>query len=219
MKNSEIRDYYKDDSIADSYDADRFSSPIGRLFDAMEKRTLRQVVRRAVAGIASPAVLDAPCGTGRITEILLEEGLTVVGGDISPAMIAVAQQKCKRFGAAVSWRQVDLERLDIPDNSFDLVTCIRLFHHLETPDREAILRQLARVSRRYVLVNVAYSAAIYRMRRKLKLALGLETSRTSSTKEEILREASAAGLRLHSMTGIAPILSEDMILLFEKNAR
>lgn len=216
MKYSGIKEHYKNGSIAESYDAERFASPIGRLFDSLEKRTLRNVVRKAVGKVTSPRVLDAPCGTGRITELLLEEGLNVVGGDISPAMIAVAQRKCARFGDAVSWRQADLEKLDMPDNSFDLVTCVRLFHHLESSDREAILKEIGRVSRRYVLVNVAYSSAIYRTRRRLKRAVGLGWSRTSSTRAEIMREASAAGLRVHSMTSVLPVLSEDVVVLFEK---
>jgi len=145
--------------------------------------------------------------------------LTVTGGDISTAMIAVARQKCSRFATRAAWRQLDLDQLDVPDNAFDLVTCIRLFHHLESDARARTLRELARVAKRHVMVNVAYSSPVYRMRRRVKRALGQGVSRTSSTWDEIVREASAAGLHVEATRFVCPLVSEDLIVLFRKEDR
>src|SRR5689334_1676187 len=81
----DVKDRYRDLAVAGAYDGERFTSLVGRSFDALERRALAAVVRRAVCEVARPAVLDVPCGTGRITSLLLEQGLTVTGGDISTA--------------------------------------------------------------------------------------------------------------------------------------
>src|SRR5579872_6695029 len=104
MSGSPIKEQYLDASVARDYDRARFTTVTGRAFDRIEKRALVSVVRRITAEIPDPRVLDIPCGTGRITELLLEQGLTVTGGDVSPAMIEVAREKLAGFGARVAWR-------------------------------------------------------------------------------------------------------------------
>ena len=65
-------------------------------------------------------------------------------------MLDVARAKCAHFGHPVLFRQLDLDGLELPDASFDLVTCIRLFHHLDSGERERILRELHRQARKLV---------------------------------------------------------------------
>jgi ubiquinone/menaquinone biosynthesis C-methylase UbiE len=216
---TDVKHHYQDEAVARSYDRQRFSGPVGRTFDALEKWALRRVLRGVLRGSPRPRVLDVPCGTGRITELLLGLGLEVVGGDISPAMMDVARLKCARFGDRAAFRRLDLDGLDLPDDSVDLVTCIRLFHHLGTERRGAILRELARVTRRHVVVNVSLSSPYYRLRRRLKRALGQGISRASSTWAEIGRESAAAGLVLIGHRHVLRYASEDLVLLLEKQGR
>jgi ubiquinone/menaquinone biosynthesis C-methylase UbiE len=214
---TDVKQNYQDEQVARSYDRERFSDPVGRAFDALEKRALKKVLKSVVREVPRPSVLDIPCGTGRITELLLEQGLAVVGGDISLEMIEVAAGRCARFGGRVSFLRLDLDALAGEDGSYDLVSCIRLFHHLGTEVRGRMLRELSRVSRRYVLINVSYSSPFYRLRRRLKRGLGLGVSASSSTKEEIRRETSAAGLKVVDFRYVARFGSEDVILLLEKS--
>jgi ubiquinone/menaquinone biosynthesis C-methylase UbiE len=216
MSEFSVKDHYLDNSVAQDYDRERFSGVIGRTFHRLERRTLVSVVGLVTKEVPQPRVLDIPCGTGRITELLLEQGLTVTGGDISPAMIQVAREKLARFGSRASWRQLDLDRLDLEDNSFDLVTCIRLLHHLHTDARARVLREIARVTRRFVLINVSFSSPVYRLRRRVKRALGQGVSTASSTWAEIERETAAAGLRVQEHRMVWPLLSEDLVLLLRK---
>ncbi len=216
MTASFVKQHYQDESVARSYDRARFTDLPGRVFDRLEKRALRKAVRKVVALAPGPRVLDVPCGTGRITALLLADGLDVTAGDISQAMLDVARTKCAGFGHRVAFRQLDLDALELPGASFDLVTCIRLFHHLDTHERERILRELARVSRRFVLVNVSYSSPYYRLRRRVKRRLGQGVSATSSTWAEIQREASTAGLKIHAADFVLRFATEDLVLTMEK---
>jgi len=83
-------------------------------------------------------------------------------------------------------------------------------------ERGRILREIGRVSRRYVIVNMSFSSPIYRLRRRLKHKLGLPNSATSSTREEITREVAEAGLRIEAERFVLPLVSEDLLLLLSK---
>lgn len=216
MSTAVVRDAYQSPAVADAYDAQRFAHAVGRLFDRLEKRALQRLLARALGNDRQLRVLDVPCGTGRITRMLLAMGLPVLAGDISPAMLRVAADKCRPYQTRLAFQRLDLERLDLPSDSFDLVTCVRLMHHLDSQARQGVLKELARVSRRWVLINVSYSSRFYRLRRKLKRWLGQGVSRQSSTWAEVLRETRAAGLKVRAWKFVARWLSEDLTLLLEK---
>ena len=216
MSTAVVKDAYQTAAVAGAYDAERFSDAVGRLFDRLEKRALEQVLTKALGRDRTARVLDAPCGTGRITEMLLGMGFEVLGGDISPAMMRVAADKTRRYERQVAFQQLDLEGLDLPSDSFDVVTCVRLMHHLDSAGRAGVLKELARVSREWVLINVSYSSGFYRLRRTLKRWLGQGVSRQSSTWAEVLEETRAAGLKVRGWKFAVRWLSEDLALLLEK---
>lgn len=216
MQYTAVTTQYTDEAVAREYDRVRFSDPFGRLFDVMERRALKGVLTRVRREIPAPRVLDVPCGTGRITRVWLEAGLTVTGGDISPAMIRVAKEKCAPYGDRVTFEEMDLDRYVCPDGKYDLVTCIRLLHHLESADRSAVLSKLAQVTSRFVMVNLPYSSTYYRARRSLKRWLRQGVSRTAATWAQINDETSRAGLRIVYSRFMAPLLSENLILLLER---
>lgn len=211
-----VREHYKDSEVASTYDAERFENFAGRWFDILEKRTITKALNYVKKRVPDAVVLDAPCGTGRITEVLLRQNFDVTGGDISPAMIDVAKKKCELITDDFKTIVLDLDNPVVPELSYDLVSCIRLFHHLESGERKSILCNIAKLSRRYVLINVSYSSPYYRFRRRLKKLLGQGISRTSSTFAEIEDETKAANLVIVKWYRVLPYVSEDMVLLLEK---
>jgi 2-polyprenyl-3-methyl-5-hydroxy-6-metoxy-1,4-benzoquinol methylase len=79
--------HYQEVRVAEQYDRERFTSLAGRVFNALEKRT----IKRAFFDLPrDKTVVDVPCGTGRFAETLLQMGFTVTGVDISKAMLDVA---------------------------------------------------------------------------------------------------------------------------------
>ncbi len=78
-------------------------------------------------------ILDLGCGTGSTT-LLLKQAFPqaeVIGIDLSPYMLVVADHKAKKIGLEIQWQQGNAEHTHFPDASFDLVTASLLFH--ETP--------------------------------------------------------------------------------------
>ncbi|PSN64180.1 S-adenosyl-L-methionine-dependent methyltransferase [Corynespora cassiicola Philippines] len=71
------------------------------------------------------AILDAGCGTGLVGEALAVAGSRVIDGlDLSPAMLKVA----KKTGVYRHVTAADLnERIQKPDQTYDIVTCVGTF--------------------------------------------------------------------------------------------
>ena len=90
---------------------------------------------RALASEAEGAVLELGCGTGRVALALAEDGIEVVGVDISEAMLAVARERTERAGGtAPSWQQADLRDVDL-GRVFQLVLVpLGGLQHMETLD-------------------------------------------------------------------------------------
>ena len=213
---TKLKRRYQNKAIAHNYDNERFGHFVGRTFDRLEKRAIKQILRYVRNAVESPNVLDLPCGTGRITELLLEGGLNVVGADVSEEMLAIGRQRCARFSSRIVFQQQDIHNLTLPEHGFDLVTCIRLLHHFGIVDRELILKQLATLTSRFLLINVSYSSPFYRLRRRCKKVLRFGVPKNSSTWSEIQRETAAAGLTIVTRLFVMPFVSEDLLLLLSR---
>jgi trans-aconitate 2-methyltransferase len=94
-------------------------------------------------------VLDAGCGSGRVTELLAERLASgrVVALDASPAMIDEARRRLARFGERVAFVVADLGRpFELPGGVLaDAILSTAAFHWV--PDHDALFRNLAAVTR------------------------------------------------------------------------
>jgi len=90
-------------------------------------------------------VLDAGCGTGRVTELLLERlpRGTVVALDASAAMLGEARRRLARFGDRVEFVQADLARPLPIEGGVDAVLSTATFHWVL--DHDALFANLATV--------------------------------------------------------------------------
>ncbi|MFN2557956.1 MAG: class I SAM-dependent methyltransferase [Nitriliruptorales bacterium] len=91
-------------------------------------------------------VLDVGCGTGIVARLAAPSvgpSGRVVGIDISPDMLAVAQASVGDL--AVEWKEADAHNLPFPDASFDVVLSQQVVQFL--PDRRRALTEMRRVLR------------------------------------------------------------------------
>ena len=94
------------------------------------------------------AILDAGSGLGGPSRYLAASyGCRVIGVDLSPSFVAVAQLLAQRTGlsALVSYETGDLLALTFPDSGFDIVWTQHVVMNIS--DRERVYREFRRVLR------------------------------------------------------------------------
>jgi 2-polyprenyl-6-hydroxyphenyl methylase/3-demethylubiquinone-9 3-methyltransferase len=90
--------------------------------------------------------LDAGCGHGLCAAVLSERSAHVTGVDISPACIETAKKLNADLGRTnVTFVRQDLQYLDFPDSSFDLVWCWGVA--MMAPDPLKVMQGLMRVTK------------------------------------------------------------------------
>jgi ubiquinone/menaquinone biosynthesis C-methylase UbiE len=92
-------------------------------------------------------ILDLGCGTGSTTLMLKRAfpNAEVIGVDLSPYMLVVAEHKAQQAGLEMQWRHGNAEQTGFPDASFDLLTASLLFHETPATVSGAILRECFRL--------------------------------------------------------------------------
>jgi ubiquinone/menaquinone biosynthesis C-methylase UbiE len=91
------------------------------------------------------AVLEVGCGLGTDGAQFAKAGARYTGIDLTDAAIELAKRRFELFNLQGTFRVADAERLDFPDNSFDIVYSHGVLHH--TPDTDAAVREIHRVLR------------------------------------------------------------------------
>lgn len=122
----------------------------------LERSALNAALDMAEIG-PDDRLLDLGCGTGGLLRELARRATApreAIGVDISSKMLARVPE------LPPGWRlaRADATQLPLPDRSFDVLTATYLLHLLSPPEREAVLREAARVMRsegRLVVVTVA----------------------------------------------------------------
>lgn len=121
-------------------------------------------------------ILDLPCGSGRLTKMLLAAGYTVTAADISKEMLQLAEKNCRAYQSDSKnvpqlpvFKQVDVLDTGFKDNEFDGVICYRLFHHfLDAEIRKKAIAELHRISRGSVIVSFFNSFSLSASMRRAK---------------------------------------------------
>ncbi|MEM7769426.1 MAG: methyltransferase domain-containing protein [Cyanobacteria bacterium P01_A01_bin.37] len=131
-------DYYKNQNFHGvqngylSINAAVTYDPITRYAVPPHEEWVRQGVIDHVKGHPR-RILDLGCGTGSTTLLLKKAypNAEVIGLDLSPFMLVIADQKAQQANLSVEFCQGNAEATGFSDESFDLVTASLLFH--ETP--------------------------------------------------------------------------------------
>lgn len=115
-------------------------------------------VARALRGLKDlGSVLDAPVGTGRFFEYYQNAGLSVTGLDVSEDMLEQCRQRAAVLNFPVTLVRGQAMAMNFPDASFDLAVCFRFLHSIiSLGEARDVLRELARVTRKYALIELGF---------------------------------------------------------------
>jgi SAM-dependent methyltransferase len=159
--------------------------------------------------------MDLPAGTGRLTPVLAEFARRVIIADASSVMLEVAREDTRALPA--EYLLTDAEDIRLPAGAVDVIFCHRFLNHIYHPVlRAKIFAELARVTKRYLIVSYSTPGVRTRLRWWIKSLLGLVSrgSRPVSL-SQFMTETAAAGFclaRQHVMRQ-EPLA---MMCLFEK---
>jgi ubiquinone/menaquinone biosynthesis C-methylase UbiE len=115
-----------------------------RKFYSITRKTQNLIMKLAMEWGKRGKVLDYCCGDGQFALKLAEKGIEVIGIDISPESIKIAKNEAVERGVSekASFLVMDGEDMEFEDNSFDLILCLGVLHHL---DIGRAYQELARV--------------------------------------------------------------------------
>lgn len=120
---------------------------VARLYDTLIE-PMQAGVRKVALDLLPPrpgwSVLDVGCGTGTGLARYAEAGCTVVGVDVSPAMLARA---AALLGDEAELHLTDGGPLPFEDDEYDLVVSSMVLHEVPADSRVGFVSEMARVAR------------------------------------------------------------------------
>jgi len=181
-----------------------------RVVAAGEKAAIAQLLREIDP--EGSALLDVPCGTGKLGPLLQTFPVHVVAADASREMLALAGDE---YDPAQLLRvlQCDASALPFKDGSVDVVICLRLFHLLPPATRRMILDEFRRITRGQLLVSYSYGSGLQRIRRAVRTLYARESRRVFHVPlSDMVKEIEAAGFRPRQWKYVLPVLSSEIIV-------
>jgi len=183
-----------------------------------KNRAELRLIERAFRHIPHGSVLDAPCGGGRVSQLLAGKGYQMRAADLSEAMRAITQENFESVGLNIPVDAEDVEKLTYENLSFDTVVCFRLFHHFPNPQiRERVVRELCRVTRRFVALSYFSPYSVTSLRRRLRAARrGRVSGKHSTSLREVEGYFGAAGFRLVQDFARLPLIHTLHLAVFQR---
>lgn len=206
---------YKNRDVAITYDAVRFSSIPGKIFNSWEQHVISKCFRRIPEG---SLIVDVPCGTGRLAERLLALGYRVHGVDISREMLDVARTRLARFGSAFTTKVVDARHIGAEEAiPCSAILCARVLMHFPLSEQITFLSGVAKFDGKTIVINHSFDSLYQRFRRMLKRVLGLQAPAnypiSNRDIQVLLRDS---GLREVKRYRLWSLVSEAIYIVAEK---
>lgn len=110
----------------------------------MEGKSVQGYYAKLWGSVTGSRVLEVGVGTGRsFPHYPIGPDITAI--DLSDQMLARAKTRAERLGLSVDLRQMDVQKMDFPNNSFD--TVVAAFVFCSVPDPVLGLQEIRRVTK------------------------------------------------------------------------
>lgn len=117
-------------------------APIYDLMEILPERRFTPWREQLWDQIPAGQILEVGVGTGKNFPYH-PEGAVITGIDLSEEMLARARRRAQGLGQELDLRQMDVQQLDFPDDTFD--AAVATFVFCSVPDPALGLRELSRV--------------------------------------------------------------------------
>ena len=117
-------------------------APVYDLMELLPERRYSSWRQRVWSLVEGPQVLEVGVGTGKNFPYHPPD-VQITGIDLSDRMLARARRRAEQMGQALTLRQMDVQAMDFPDNTFN--SAVATFVFCSVPDPVRGLREIARV--------------------------------------------------------------------------
>jgi len=160
-------------------------------------------------------VLDLGCGKGENLISLIERGARVTGIDVAPGMVAISQSRIHQVrlceaGSQALVRVGSAYETGFPDESFDVIFCMGVLHHLDITTAREEMWRILRPSGVIVLKEpIRFSKAYAWLRSFLPAGKDISPYEHPLTREELASMVGrfrVSGIR-HSRLPFVPLIT------------
>lgn len=193
-----------------NYEKRRYAHLDQKIVNSIEHRIVKKLLQKA--NISDSSILNSPCGYGRFTHLFELFNLNITYFDIHPKMVTRCRDRYNNSGHF--FINGSIRTLPFKTNSFDIVINIRFFHHyFEQEDRLLMLRELQRVTKRYVLLTYYNNTIVHKIIKRLN---DKGNRIIMHKKKDFYKELLSVGLKPIIEKAPLPFLHAQRFLLLEK---
>jgi len=220
----EYAEQFKNGNYAGEYDS-AFRS--NSLSDLLRPRKImgwliaeleKSAVERLLSHCRGSIILDAPCGSGKLFQRLIQQGYTIIGIDYSKEMLSRIPRTEMEGSQSL---QGDLRRIPLANDSVDVVICVRFIHRIPKENHEEVLKEIHRVCKNHAIIyfSIRDIATNYIVALEKFLRLGDRGRVIYLSKREIEEEIVSAGFKQERITRVLPLLSTGCLVIGRKGGK
>ena len=213
----DTRDAYKNELKAKEYQEQYKKGIRWARFTMWRQRVLINRIISQCNFTKTDKILDIPCGTGFIGNILSKTQASITASDISKEMIkrATGEYAGDNFNGFV---ECDITQTNFKNESFDCVIVLAFMHRLPKEIRYKTWKEVVRISKKYIIVNYGFDSYSQRLKKWLikKVNPKYLPAPSSLPMKEIIAEINAFNLVVKKMSYVAYFLSGKVIFFLEK---
>jgi ubiquinone/menaquinone biosynthesis C-methylase UbiE len=194
--------------------------------DHRDQREKQAILKGLVDMEKGAAILDLPCGTGRVCRVLIDQGFQIMAADSSESMLNLARENIRSYlderGKSqdlVQFMNCDVMSTGFADNTFDGVVCSRLFHHFnEAKTRRLALTELNRICQGPMIVSFFNAFSLDAVYGKIRNFVRghVPTDRIPISLDRFNEDAKAAGLKIKELIPVRWPISTHCYIVFER---
>jgi len=177
-----------------------------------------QLIKQHVERVGrSRIILDLPCGGSRLTPAFADAAELVIEADIAHGQLLFGRAESSVATPRI-WMTASAFHIPLRDGGVDGTVCVRLSHHLPTAaERERLLTELLRVSRRFVIMTFFDHHSLKNLLRRLRRPFDRQPPKMTMTTKRVAELARERGARLIAAPPLSRIGSGHRYALIAKD--
>jgi len=162
-------------------------------------------------------LLDLPSGGGRLSPQIAEFTDLLIEADIALGQVQYGREFARMKNTRQVWMTASGFHIPFRNASIDGIVCVRLNHHLPTSDeRERLVRELLRVSKKFVVMTFFDYHSFKNLGRRLRKPFDKKAPKMTMTVKRVREMANEGGFDLVAWPALSHIGSGHRYALMVK---